>query len=733
MSSRGHRLALGASAVVTVGLVSAFASAIGAQTASDPIVTEVVSVDDTGTLQELPDTLVAAISDTGSVVAYDTAAPDAQGRDGSVIDVSPDGRRVWVRDRLAGTSRPVAEDHSVAPGVSGDGCTVAYTVVAGGEATLTTVDRCATDADDPLPVGTVLDTVELEMVELDTVEPAPVRVAPPSLSADGSTIVWSTGREIRRYARPAAGEPHARTHAFDVADGGTADIVTGSQTDVSADGGTVVFVAGTGTAAFEPATANVYVWTSDAPLADPELISIASTGGPGLSDSTAPTISADGSFVVFESSDSGLAVVDSLPVTAPFVVGVDRSARTGQVLVDDATRPSVSNDGNHVVYQRGEAVRVLSSGATTGTIDHGIDELATADPSGAVAISQYGRWLVFAGTTAASATPAEPSGAPDLVAAVLAVDRASSNSDVVDTTTVPTTSATTVPATTATTAPPTSTESTVTVPDVVSVPTVPATTLVPTVIVPRFPTVTSRFPTVGLPRAPRRVVGTSRSTFDTDSTADRRLSVSASPVSFEPTVVEAGRRVAPVVLANGSSLPIEVAGASIDVPGAFAVVADNCTGTTIAPGSSCAVDVQFAPVSVGRVNAILTFRLVDGSLVRAALDGEGASEPTLALVPAVAGAGQTVTVFGAGFPSGATVELSRPGSSTPELIVVEVDGTFAHVVVVLPNTPVGSVLLEVPGQPDAFGDVAAELLVSSRGDTSSDAALRGGPGGMFGR
>jgi hypothetical protein len=42
-------------------------------------------------------------------------------------------------------------------------------------------------------------------------------------------------------------------------------------------------------------------------------------------------------------------------------------------------------------------------------------------------------------------------------------------------------------------------------------------------------------------------------------------------------------------------------------------------------------------------------------------------------------------------------------------------------------------LLNVSGQPDAFDDVVAELLVSSRGAASADAALRGGLSGALGR
>jgi hypothetical protein len=705
-------MALGAAAVVTVGFVGVSASSMDAQTASDPIRSELVSVDDTGARHTLPSDVVSAISDTGDVVVYDTAVSEA-GID-PAINIDPpttadpvattvdpvatvdssaemsEGRRVWIRDRIGNFSRAVAEDRSVAPGVSGNGCIVAYTVLSAVDATLTVVDRCATSIELPLPIGTILDTVTLDTAQ----------VAPPSLSFDGSTIVWSTGREIRRYIRAVDGGQYVRSHNFDVVPGGSPDVVTGIQTDVSADGGAVVFVAGPGTSPFEPTPANVYVWSSATPQLEPELISATSSGDAGVGDSSSPTISADGSFVVFESTSPELsAVVSASPELAevgesspivPFVVGVDRVANTGEILVDDASRPAVSGDGNHVVYQRGDAVRVLSSDATS-TIDHGIDELADARPSGGVQISQHGRWLVFSAPTdpvnaPADGTPQARPTSPDSRAAVWAVDRTSSNTDVLDTTT--TTSTTT---TTTTTPPPTSS----------------ATTSRPIVTAPRAPTVVA-------PRPPA-------------------VSVSASPVTFDPTVIGVARRVESVILSNTGSRETEVVSASVDGPAAYTVVSDDCSGSPLAAGTSCAVGVEFAPSTAGPVSGTLTFRLIDGSTVAAALDGEGVPEPTLDLVPAVAGTGQTVTAFGVGFPSGSTVELVRPGSATPEPIVVDDDGTFAHVIVVLPHTPAGSTQVRVSGQPDAFNDVTSELVVSGRRPTSADAALRGRVTSLFGR
>ena len=631
---------------------------------------------------------------------------------------------MWIRDRDGGTTRAVAELASTAPGISGNGCVVAYSVIDADDIELTVIDRCATPSDSALPIGSVLDTV--------TRSTAPgagdPQVAAPALSFDGSTVVWSTGEEIRHYVRSATGGADGPPVTFDVAAGELDEFVTGSQVDVSSDGRNVVFVAGPGTEPYAPSPANVYVWTAPTSqlesVPEPELLSATLSGDPAATDSASPTISADGTFVVFESTALDLAVIDSTLVIQPFVVGVDRTARTSQILLADAIRPAVSADGNHIVYQRGDALRVLSSDAAS-TVDVAIDELAGAQPTGTASISQFGRWLVFASAAELSADldPTPPPGNP----VIWAADRSSSDGGTVDTTTTTTPQPPVTPPPTV----PTSTS-----PEVANSPTIPATTLSPTVIVARFPTVDSSFPSVPFPAPPRRPSTSSSSAFRPGAGSDigGAVSASASAVAFGPTVVDAGRRTQPVTLTNATGgAVVQISGASIDVPEVFTIVSDGCTGVSIAPGSSCVVDVRFAPITVGPANGSVVFRLSDGSIVTASLVGDGVSGPTLALVPAVAGVGQTVTVFGAGFPPGSTIELSQPGTAVAAPIVVDGDGTFAHVVVVLTNTPSGPAVLAVAGQPDAFDDVAAELLVSSRGAASGDTAVRSGPSSPLGR
>ena len=108
---------------------------------------ELVSVDSKGSSQELPPDVSQAISDTGGVVAYEVTKPD--------------DRRVWIRDRVGDTSRPVAEIDSAAPGISGNGCVVAYSAQREFGTELTVVDRCtAAPAPAELPVGSVVDVLE---------------------------------------------------------------------------------------------------------------------------------------------------------------------------------------------------------------------------------------------------------------------------------------------------------------------------------------------------------------------------------------------------------------------------------------------------------------------------------------------------------------------------------------------------------------------------------------------
>jgi hypothetical protein len=716
MPNRGRTAALGAVAVVIAGLVGAFGSSTGAQ--SDPVVVERISVGDDSLPQDLPEGVTVAMSDTGGVVAYERAV-EADGEPSAEPALEP---QVWIRDRVADTARGVVDVPSIAPGISGNGCVVAYSALGidGDAATssLTIVDRCATGPDVPLPIGTVLDTVAYP-------EGSP-GASSPALSFDGSTVVWSTGREIRRYERPAVPSvatpaDYELTDSFDSTATPVPEVVTGVDVDVSADGDTVVFLAGPGSVPYAPAPSNVYAWSRASSDDGPRLLSSTSSATPSAGESASPSISADGAFVVFESSATDLAVSADADVEAPYVVGVDLAATTARVVVADASRPALSDDGRHIAYVRGEAVRILTADGAD-PVDLAPEALASARPDGRLAISQFGRWVMFA--SSADLGPPVHDGP-----SIWAADLASSDPSPVDTTTTTTLPTGEKPSTTppSTSTPSTTSTSTI-APDPEST-TTTVTTQPPVVTVPPFPSSTGS--SVVLPRFPRSSTsGSSGGSFRTTTSVP---SASVAPVVFEPTVAGVGRRTLPVTMTSTSASTFTVNGVSLDPVGPFSIVTDGCTGTALVPGGSCSVEVQFVPVEVGQASATMTFVLPAGTVITTTVGGEGAPDPTLDLVPAVAGAGQTVTVFGAGFPPGATVDFVQPGVAVAEPLVVDPDGTFAHVVVVLPHTPTGPVTLSVSGQPNLFDDVVAELLVSSRGTSSDDAALRTGFGSSIAR
>lgn len=708
---RRHRAALfGACAVGAVGVAGAFGSLTGAQ--GTPVAVEPVSVTAGGTEPVATFNGRVQVSDTGGVAVFESAT-DPAGIDG----------RVWIRDRVAGTSTPTAERRSAAPGISGNGCVVAFSVPGTGAAatnvSLAVVDRCAVSSGAALPSGVALDTVV-----------SAGAFAAPALSFDGSTIAWSTGSEIRRYVRPTTQAAYVRTASFDSSLTASAGAVTAGDVDVSDDGATVAFVAGPGSAPFAPAPANVYVWSAPggAAVSTIELVSPTAQGTPGTATSGSPSLSSDGSLVVFGSTSTDLAAVGTVPVTAPFVVSVDRTSRATKVLIGDADRPVVSGDGLHVAYERGTAVRMLSStsGASFATsTDRPIDGLDRAGPASRVAISRFGRWVVFDSGDGKSFTDSV-----ELQEGVMvwAADlRAATDGSIGDTTTTTTTTpiATTAPTTAVTTTRDTTTTTSTTVPGTAGRATPVVIALPPTPPVVRVPTFSGsstpsrRFTTVDV---------------GGDSAADS-LVVQPQSVTFQPTIVDAGRSTSMVSLTNAGGSIATVRSVRLEPTNstAYSIAADGCTGTALGAGASCTVEVSFTPVEVGASSGTISFDISDGTVVAASLLGDGSAEPTLGPVPAVATPGQVVTVFGGGFPAGAVVQLARAGTSEVDEISVDVDGTFAHVFVVLPRTPSGPMTLTVTGQADLFGDVSAELLVSGRGTSSGAAPFRDGVGNPFGR
>ena len=748
-------MVLGAAAVIALGVGGVFAARPHVEAASNPADPVSELAGDAGPVAAASD--APSVSDDGSVVVF-VAADEADGSDQHVV----------VRDRVVGSTSVVAESPSLAPAVSGDGCVVVYSVPLSapnhGQVQLTAVDRCITP--DAGPLEEVLPAEESLAAEPIVAELGPAVLAAgsavdtidstgtfavPAVSEDGSVIAWSVGSEIRRYVQ--TGVDYALAQSFDSAVDSAVvaseSVVTGADVDISADGNTVAFVAGPGSDPYAPTPANVYVWSQpgEGLAATIELASMTPVGTPGAADSLAPTISADGSLVLFESASQDLAATGGATTPTPFIVMLDRGNGT-RVLADAARRPAISADAHHMAYERGGSIRLMTwvSEPTPYAV---VTDEAVTDPvaaggagessTGAV-VSRFGRWVVFDSDAGEALTDDTRFHTGSQVWA--ADQRPSEDGTIPDQTTTTTTTTT---STTTTVADSTSTTTTtvgggingpaVTVPgDGVEAPvatTQPPQTTVPLGTLPpptTFPFFTS---------------SSSNSVFTSSSSSSSSGSVLVpdpppvfDPVSIEfaPTIINAGRRTATITLSNPTSDTINLRTISIEpaVEGPFSVLSDTCSNTQLPVGGGCMVEVQFAPTAIGAASGLLTMEISDGSVVTASLSGEGSAEPTLDVVPEVAAVGQVVTVFGAGFPADSTVEFSWEVVAGSEPVVVDPDGTFAHVVVILPNTSIGPVTVEVAGQPDVFNDVSGELLISGSGG-SSTAVLRDGVSRPYGR
>ena len=115
--------------------------------------------------------------------------------------------------------------------------------------------------------------------------------------------------------------------------------------------------------------------------------------------------------------------------------------------------------------------------------------------------------------------------------------------------------------------------------------------------------------------------------------SDAQPQVVASPITltFLPTAAATESTAQTVTLRSTGNSPVTIS--SIVVTGDF-VEADNCTGQTIAVGSTCAVSVQFAPTATGTRSGLLTaYANVSGGQVTVALSGIGTAAASIVLTP----------------------------------------------------------------------------------------------------
>ena len=150
----------------------------------------------------------------------------------------------------------------------------------------------------------------------------------------------------------------------------------------------------------------------------------------------------------------------------------------------------------------------------------------------------------------------------------------------------------------------------------------------------------------------------------TTTLASSGLSITPNPVIFDDAVVgqAAPTREATVTNTGGVSVTVQSVGIAGVATADYAVVDDACTDETLAPGATCALELQFRPTAAGGRSATVSVTGSSSTFASAGLRGTGRYDAVLEVLPEVAAGGQVVTVAGSGYPASAAVQVTFAGS-----------------------------------------------------------------------
>jgi len=181
-------------------------------------------------------------------------------------------------------------------------------------------------------------------------------------------------------------------------------------------------------------------------------------------------------------------------------------------------------------------------------------------------------------------------------------------------------------------------------------------------------------------------------TLSIDATATPEITISYTvPDTLSPASVDFGSQALgstsaskTVTFSDTGSASIALGSASLGGanPGDFAITSDGCSGTTIAPSGSCAVNVAFVPTATGARGATLSFADdAYDSPQTASLSGTGTTLADVKLAiggPTAALAGSqdtyTLTVSNAGPSTAASVGLTTQVPSGTKFVSVKMTG-----------------------------------------------------------
>ena len=161
-------------------------------------------------------------------------------------------------------------------------------------------------------------------------------------------------------------------------------------------------------------------------------------------------------------------------------------------------------------------------------------------------------------------------------------------------------------------------------------------------------------------------------TVDMTGTGTPAGTVSLTPASVDFGPVEVGSTSAPLPIQAGNSggAAVPISGVTVTTP--FTIASNSCGAGSLAAGSSCQVEVEYAPTQPGAAAGTLTF--TDGAGTQTViLNGTGEAAPTDNLSPASLSFSGTV----AGALSAAqTITLTNAGDLTLTAIGISASGPF---------------------------------------------------------
>jgi hypothetical protein len=181
--------------------------------------------------------------------------------------------------------------------------------------------------------------------------------------------------------------------------------------------------------------------------------------------------------------------------------------------------------------------------------------------------------------------------------------------------------------------------------------------------------------------------------------------VSVTPPTVELGALLVGDQPAPSTFTVANTGPVDVVLGSVGVTGdkEFQLVADVCSGRTLAATATCAVQVAFHPTGTGARSATLTLQNDgDASPTMATLhaqvgDRQHATLPTLRVEPVVGPPGFVPTAIGVGFPPGATVTLRWVDRIGTVQVLVGGDGRLVAPMLVFRRDQLGPRQMEAGG------------------------------------